>query len=257
MSLKTKILGLSEVMAFDNRWELLLHRLFFRATNLHVYRMGGIEAVVDHQLGDVSGLRTCMTSPMYRALLPLMGLPLRANVLDIGAHVGGFSLMLAVAGVRPGRFVCVEFNGPTFHRLTFNITQNIDARKVVLLRAAIGGCSGTLNVSIRPGSTGASPQPAAGKDTEQIRVLTFDEVIAESGIEGPVDVCKLDVEGAEHDIFTSGCDNALDRCRNLVIEVHPRNGRGFPEVESYLRGRNFDLITMAPCKETVALFRKR
>lgn len=257
MSLGTKITGLSEILAFDNRWELILHRLLFRKTNLYIYRMGAIEAVVDQRSGDVSGLRTCLTTPMYRSLLPLMELPPRPNVLDIGAHIGGFSLALAASGVLPRRLACFEFNGPTFHKLAFNIARNFDPRDVVLIRAAMGGCSGALSVSVRPGGTGTRAEPAYGENTEEVRVLTFDEAVEEAGFEGIVDVCKVDVEGAEHDVFASGEDATLDRCRNLVIEVHCLDGRGFPEVVSYLKKRDFDLAAMAPCKEAVALFRRR
>ena len=165
--------------------------------------------------------------------------------------------MLAAAGVNPRRLVCVQFNGPTFHRLYFNIHHNFDAREVVLLRGAIGGVSGTLRVSNKPGGTGTSARPAHGIDTEEIRVLTFDEAVSEGDFEGEIDVCKIDVEGAEHDVFASGCDKALDRCNNLVIEVHDRDGRGFSEVKSYLMGRKFDLLVSNSGSENVGLFRRR
>src|SRR3982751_1263280 len=53
-----------------------------------------MEFVADTEAGDVSGVRECLVTPMYLQFLPRLHIAGPVTVLDIGAHVGGFALML-------------------------------------------------------------------------------------------------------------------------------------------------------------------
>ena len=75
-------------------------------------------------------------------------------VVDIGANVGGFSLMLLVDGVRISKLLCVEMNPNTFERLRFNIKTNFNEVATVI-NAAVVGNSRQIDLTLGIGSTGA------------------------------------------------------------------------------------------------------
>lgn len=116
MSIRSKLSGLREVFAFANKWQLFVNLLFFRKTNLTVYRLGNLEFIVDVKGGDVNGIHDTITSRMYRDLLPKGLWDSEISVLDIGANAGGFSMLLAILGISIKRLVCVEMNQNTFSK---------------------------------------------------------------------------------------------------------------------------------------------
>lgn len=94
MSIRNKLHGLKSLWNFDNRYQLLLSRLLFRSNPLNIYRLDGMEILVDHSAGDESGTRLLLTSPMYQQFLPQLNFTKPINVLDLGGNGGGFGLML-------------------------------------------------------------------------------------------------------------------------------------------------------------------
>ena len=218
--------GFREIMAFDNRWEIVLRRLFFRNTGIITYRKGGMEIVVDHHGGDETGTRACLVSDMYRSLLPSMKLEKPITLLDIGSNGGGFALMLADAGYRLRKVAAVEMNPRVFARMQLNITQNLDVEHA-LFNAAVCGEADTIEAEMGRGSTGESIAGSKGRSshgqmrTSRIEGITFDQLFdrAFSALE-TVDLCKMDIEGSEYGIFSHGHCARLARCAYLIVEIH-------------------------------------
>lgn len=52
MNLRNKVHGLREILHFENWPELVLKRTFLTANPLAVYRVGGMDILVDHSAGD-------------------------------------------------------------------------------------------------------------------------------------------------------------------------------------------------------------
>lgn len=59
MSISNKLHGLKSLWKFDNRYQLLISRLLFRSNSLNIYRLDGMEILVDHATGDESGTDCC------------------------------------------------------------------------------------------------------------------------------------------------------------------------------------------------------
>lgn len=218
--------GLADLWHFDNRWELIARRLLFRRTGMLTYRKGAMEIIVDHHGGDEAGTRACLTSPMYRDLLPALGLAPSLTVFDIGANGGGFPLMLEDAGYHVAKLGAVEMNPRTYGRMQVNMLQNLTA-ETTLLNAAICGEATQLSVEFGRGSTGESISGTRGasshgdKRAATIPGITFDAAFDRCfGADGVVDLCKMDIEGAEYAIFRSPDHRRLSRCRALLIEIH-------------------------------------
>ena len=232
MSLKNKIRGLKEVWQFDNRFWLIFTKTFFPRQNLQIYKFKGLDILTDQAAGDANGAREILTSPMYRRFLPSIRLEGAINVLDLGANNGGFPLLLQSAGISLKKVVSVELNPKTFTRLHFNLRQNLPC-PVIALNAAICGANGLLKVSLGAGSVADSIyefSESEGADSYTVEGLTVDEIWQRHFHGETVDLCKIDVEGAEFDIFLNSAHQNLRNCRYLIMEIHERGGRLAKEI---------------------------
>ena len=220
--MRNKINGVKEIWRFDNRWQLILSRLFFPSERINIYRYKGLEILEDHAAGDANGAREVLTSSMYRQFLPQMNLPDEINVLDLGTNNGGFPLLLKSEKIEIKKLVCVEFNPKTFSRMRFNVERNFDG-DFVCLNAAVCGENKEIEVSLKDGgSTDDSIYDGrqSGGKIYRVQGLTFDSVYRQTFHDEIVDLCKMDVEGAEFEILAGGDCQNLKKCRYLLIEIH-------------------------------------
>jgi FkbM family methyltransferase len=258
MSLFTKIAGLKSILKFDNRWELVFNRLFFRKC-LNVYRYKGMEILVDHEGGDACGTRLCLTTNMYKQFLGYMSLPQNIVVCDIGANGGGFSLMLKAAGNSIEKLVCIEMNPNTWSRLIFNINRNFSCKRECL-NLAIGGRDQELEIYLGKGSTSDSIFSRKNKSREskkyRISSKTFDRIYeGYFGDEEIIDICKIDIEGAEYELFFNPGHDAIKHCRYLLIEIHHNNEKSKDEIIHEIQKSGFTSVpTAAHQSEEVYLF---
>ena len=218
MSIINKINGVREILQFDNSIEIIRKRL--AGENEIVYQIGDLEILVDHSAGDANGAREVLTSNMYRRFFPLIDTSHPLNVLDIGANNGGFALLLKYEGIPIRKLVALEFNPATFKRLQTNIENNFD-EETLLLNAAL--CGEPRIVFASPGSTGTSDSIYSETRAEgalEVEGLSLDQVINRGFDDELVDVCKMDVEGSEFEIFSSRSAESIRRIRHLIIEIH-------------------------------------
>lgn len=238
MSLSTKLHGLRQIYRFDNRWSLLINRGLFREP-LNVYRMGDLEFIEDHRLGDANGAREVLTSSMYARFLPALHHRSRKKtwrVADLGASNGGFPLLLHLNGFAMQCIVSVEMNPRIFPRLRFNLEHNLAAfatsgsrPEIEVHNVAIGGTSGVVEISTADGTGGSiyADNPAhSATERAKVPLRTLDDVLRDRQF----DLVKIDIEGAEYEVFASPSHGALKRCRWVIMEVHRRPGRAQEEI---------------------------
>lgn len=236
--------GLEAILSFDNWPMLVLGRLFDRKTGFVAYRKNGLDILVDHRGGDQCGTRLCIATDMYRKYLRHFRLPPQIRILDLGANGGGFPLMLKIAGFEIARAVCVELNPLTFQRLQLNLSTNL-GQSAIAVNAAVCDMPPGSEVHIQPsrGGTGdsmyedraTSAEACVSVPTTTFRAL-YDQYLAQETI----DLCKIDIEGAEFDLLSSTSDDLLVRIRYLIVEVHYFHESGAERWET-LRNRLLDL----------------
>ena len=224
MSISTKFAGARAIMTFDNWPALLLGRLLHRNAGLHVYRKNDLEILIDHRGGDETGTRQCIVSNMYRKYVSLFRLMGPANVLDIGANGGGFPLMLKLAGIKLASVVCIEMNPATYSRLLVNVQSNLGF-SAVAINAAVSGSGAAPEIFLKPsrGSTGYSLSGnvvGASGQRVAVKTTTLESLYSEYFAGQSIDICKIDIEGAEYDAIQSAHDDLLRRIRYLLIEFH-------------------------------------
>jgi FkbM family methyltransferase len=196
-------------------------------------RRAGLGAVVDHSrarmlrrvgdfTADVGGINlsgdTTAHSHYVRQLLDdereryvadlfAEAVPTGGLVLDIGAHLGYFSLLAARRGARA---IAFEPNPATLPYLRRNLADNGAAEQVALETAALGARAETRTFfRAEGGDTSSLHDQGHAVEAVAVRVTTADAVVAGRS----VDVIKMDIEGGELD--------ALDGMRETIANASP------------------------------------
>ena len=149
-------------------------------------------------------------------------LPAGAVFVDVGAHIGYYSLKAAAIVGPEGRVIAVEPNPPTVKELRDNIAAS-GATAVHVQPVACADAEGTLDLFAAPrANTGQSSLSRANAAQEgsvaepyHVRARTLDAIVAEEKV-ARVDVIKVDVEGAET-LVLKGAGMTLDRFHPVVI----------------------------------------
>jgi len=138
----------------------------------------------------------------------------RDLVVDGGAHVGTFTAMAAGTAQQ---VLAVEAHPTTAALLRGNVARN-HLENVEVVEAALWPERGTVSFQAEGQSSSASVI-GAGESAGDVEVttLTLDDLVAEHG---PIDLLKLDVEGAEHRLLHETPDGVFADVRSLVGELH-------------------------------------
>ncbi len=224
MSISTRVAGFRALLFFDNWPILVLQRIFDRNTGLVVYRKKDLEFVVDHKGGDENGARQCLTSDMYKKYLTSLSLPNDVKILDLGANGGGFPLMLRAEGIGLERVVCVEMNPMVVDRLKLNLATNFGPAAVAI-NAAVCDTSTRKEIVLKRSRGGTSTsilrdQADGTAVSDTVTTISLASLYRKYFDNGLIDICKVDIEGAEYEAFESSDDAVLLAIRYLIIELH-------------------------------------
>ncbi len=132
---------------------------------------------------------TFTVSLPFRALFALMRPGCR--VLDLGAHIGTFSLAAAAYGCE---VVSVEASPGNIALLQASIDKNM-FKRIQVVHVAVSDHSGTLEF-IQAGPFGLVANPAFSDATITVPATTVDDLLVQVGWDH-VDLIKMDVEGSE------------------------------------------------------------
>lgn len=152
---------------------------------------------------------------------------LRANcppggtVVDAGAHIGPFTVVIGRAVGPAGRVISLEPAPRTREVLSEVVEINGLADVVEIRPEALGAADGsaTLYVPSGPASNASSTVGDEGAGLEAIEVATTSLTSLLSG--SPVDLVKLDIEGDELDALAGARELLLEARPALAVEVHP------------------------------------
>ncbi len=137
-------------------------------------------------------------------------------VVDVGANLGYYTLLLAELVGPGGRVHAFEPNPSVMRRLAQSVDVNGFAGRTALHAAPLSGQPGERVRLIvpdgEPKNAHILPEERAGPAGLPLLTTTIDEVVGD----GPVDMIKIDAEGAELAIW-HGMRRLLDRRQKLAI----------------------------------------
>lgn len=144
-----------------------------------------------------------------------------STVVDIGAHVGYYTLLSARAVGPHGRVIAVEPDPDNAALLRENIRRN-RLGNVTVVEAAAWRETTRLQLRRDPVNTGDN-RIVLGVDGYDVPAAALDELVA--GL--PVSLVKIDAQGTDH-VALEGIQHTLTRCRPVVfIEFWPQGIREF------------------------------
>jgi FkbM family methyltransferase len=158
-----------------------------------------------------------------------------AVVIDIGAHIGAYTLYAA----RNSKLVVAIVPHPRNMRLLkFNVRIN-RLRNVILVPLALANFQGVAKFSLidRYGAYGGVRLVHGGKDYFYVKVTTLDKLLRYLKIDA--DLIKIDVEGSELEVLKGALNTLSQSTLRLVIAAY-HTITEIDEVEDFLSKRSFN-----------------
>lgn len=181
-------------------------------------------------------------------------IPESSTVIDIGAHVGTFSLRCAKE--RNCTVYSYEPSPLSFPFLAENVKLNSCQDKIKIFNLALGA-----KVEVRPfyiltehpvGSSFTYPtDPSMPFKTVQVQTTTLKKIFEDNHIEH-CDALKMDCEECEQEVFVPENAEYLRRCDYIALEWHLYDGEKY---ESFLKKLGFGVLLMG-CGKPQPLYNK-
>ncbi len=137
-------------------------------------------------------------------------------IIDGGGNVGMAALYFANSYPN-AKIVSVEPESNNYHMLVNN-TESYG--NIHTIQSGIWNKSTYLKVKdIGLGNWGFIVEECDKEDSETFKALSIPDIMAQYRAE-EIDILKLDIEGAEKEVFTSDYDRWLPKTKILIIELH-------------------------------------
>jgi FkbM family methyltransferase len=166
-------------------------------------------------------------------------------IVDCGANVGLTAVYLSNF-FPEARIISIE---PDFENFAL-LQKNTEAyNNVECLQKGVWNKEALLEITNRSTniSSGFTVEEVAQRSNESIEAITIPAILKRYSID-TIDVLKIDIEGAEKELFSLGTECWLPRVKHLVIETHDNVKRGttksvFTALSNYdysmlIRGQN-------------------
>jgi FkbM family methyltransferase len=137
-------------------------------------------------------------------------------VIDIGAHIGGFSLYASDRS-KEGKIFSFEPFESTFQILKKNIETN-NKKNIIAYQKAVGKKSGKTKLYVSNTNYAENSVYKKTSSFVEVDMLTLGDIFKHNNL-SHCDVIKLDCEGAEYDILFSS-KKELKLVNQLIMEYH-------------------------------------
>jgi FkbM family methyltransferase len=138
------------------------------------------------------------------------------TIIDLGANVG-LSVRLWRRKYPDAIVLAVEPDPENMSALHRN--HGADP-KIMTVQACIGASEGIVRLDRSGGAWGVRMANGSTQDSGiEVQSLPLSEILRQQKIDGPIDLLKCDIEGAEAEVFAN-CADWINRVRAVVLEIH-------------------------------------
>lgn len=183
-----------------------------------IYTFAGSQYAIVYRPGvfDREIIDEVVTNDTYR--LWAWKLAPGSSVVDIGAHIGSFSVLCALK-IPGAHIVSVEMDPGNYSLLSSNV-----ARLAGIKALNVACCGEVKPAGYRLGGTNSGGNRVCWQDAPGLQKLpdcmTLSQVLDAGGLK-TVDLLKMDCEGAEHGILRLAAqDGTLAKVRRIAAEYH-------------------------------------
>jgi FkbM family methyltransferase len=161
----------------------------------------------------------------------------KKNIVDIGANVGLFSLWsIAYHGAK--KVLAIEMNQHNIACIKSLIRANHLEKKITLIPKAFYHTHTLISEQASPGFLNSCHQI---DDTTpgRIETITLADIVKRFAGQ-PIDLLKVDIEGAEKSLMTPAQGKLLSaHVREIILEVHPQYGCSVEDMVKFLTRHGF------------------
>lgn len=163
-------------------------------------------------------------------------------VFDIGAHIGSFSLMVAMQ-LTTGKVYAFEPAAETYTILRKNIDEN-NLAIIEAAQVAVAAKDGTTQLyhDLETGNWGHSITKPLSYEQEIVSTTSLQTFINNEGLE-TIDFIKFNCEGAEFDVLLHTPGETLKKIKCMLILYHEQlvDGMSYETLVAYLRQNGFNI----------------
>ena len=226
---------------FDNGSKVL-GDIVWRRTEELTFVTDGLEIVCPNRGGARFAVYELFADDAYALPWFTRGLRDDPVVLDLGGHIGSFSL--AISQLFPqARVDAYEPTPFTSGYLRRNIERNGLSDRLRVFESAVSARAGVLVMAIMDdGSAHNGVMLAGAPGTSSIEVPSagLDDVFAAAP--GPVDMIKFDIEGAEYEAILESSTDLWEPVRRVVMEYHRMPGYSWADLETFFASVGLEVV---------------
>jgi FkbM family methyltransferase len=164
---------------------------------------------------------------------------------DIGANIGYYSCLLALAVGSAGRVIAFEPARETRARLAHNVALN-NLGNVEVVPCAVGAAEGVARIHYREAGlfegTASLHELQGQAESEEVPLASVDSLVERFGAP---DFLKIDVEGAQLDVWRGGRAFFSSRHPLVMAELRDSTDPGvLAAIESIVRGYGYRIFSI-------------
>lgn len=183
---------------------------------IRIAKVGEFDIAYREKTSDVAVLRHSFESDIYLTGVPEYS-PLPHHViLDVGAHIGTFSLLASSVA---GRVYAIEPCFESFNLCQMNVRLNRLSNRITVSHLALSDQQGECTLHYSEGNWGHTIMRRLSGGGEQVQALTLSEFLRVNGVTH-CDFMKMNCEGAEFPIILKSSCETLRQIRMLVVLYH-------------------------------------
>ena len=203
---------------FKNWYVLYAGRYGFLRKEIELIHRGGLRVKVRPNTDDLRIVKSNFVKKNYtKGFVPITK---DSIVVDVGAHIGSFSISVARSAYKVLAF---EPEPTNYQMLKKNMELN-RLENMSIFELAVSGISGYQDIYTCQGGSSADYSLYEGETMNikmgRIPTISVEDIIKREGLPR-IDFLKLDCEGAEHDILRNMSLETAAKIMGITMEMHP------------------------------------
>lgn len=226
-----------QVVDSYRNWPLYFLDLFgvLRSKEVTYTLRGGTQIIARGGTSDRAVIDEVWTRNSYS--IDARRIPQDAVVIDIGAHIGTFSLLVARLA-RWGRVYAYEPSPSSFGLLQRNLRIN-ERANVTAYNLGVAGSPGYYPLASEGTAVASLFQPTSNPTI--VQCISLEQIFSEHGL-SRIHFLKCDCEGAEYAIFANCPAEYLRRIDRISLEYHLGNPEfSLTQLQAVLKSAGFNV----------------
>lgn len=224
--------------AFQNWYMLYVGRYGFLRKEIELIHRSGLRIKLRPNTDDLRIAKSNFVKKNYtKDFVPITK---DSIVVDVGAHIGSFSIMVARSAYKVLAF---EPEPNNYQMLKKNVELN-HLKNVSIFEMAVSGMSGNQDIYTYQGGSSADyslyKTGMMNIKMGRIPAISIEDIIKRGDLPR-IDFLKLDCEGAEHDILRNISFETAAKIMGIAMETHSVPPEFFVDIPFRLKELGFEI----------------